>query len=126
MTLDMADALHLIGRVLVGGLFVLGGVKHFFIIPMMTEIMTKRGVPAAKLVLIAGSLFQVVFGALLIVGLYVPLSAFCLIVFTIVATVMFFNFWDHAPGPEREGLKNAFLTNFAVCGGLLLAAARAM
>jgi putative oxidoreductase len=126
MAFDLPEALHLLGRFLVGGLFVLGGVKHFFIIPMMTEIMEKRGVPAAKLVLIAGSLFELVFGALLIFGLYVPLSAFCLIVFTIIATVMFFNFWDYAPGPEREGLKNALLTNFAVCGGLLLAAAGAM
>lgn len=123
---NMADTLFLLGRFLVGGLFAFGGVKHFFIIPILAEMMDKRGVPSPKLVLIAGSLFELVFGALLIFGLYVPLSAFCLIGFTIVATIMFFNFWDYPPGPEREGLKNALLTNFAVCGGLLMAAARAL
>lgn len=125
MTFDLAEALHLLGRFLLGGLFMLGGVKHFFLIPLLTDIIGKRGVPSPRLVLIAGSIFQTVFGAALILGVFVAPAAFGLILFTAVATAMFFNFWDMS-GMERENAKNAALTNVALCGGLLITAAGAM
>jgi uncharacterized membrane protein YphA (DoxX/SURF4 family) len=48
---------------LLGGLFVFGGVEHFFILPLLTGIMAARGVPAARAVLIFGSLWQIVFAS---------------------------------------------------------------
>ncbi len=115
--------LEISGRLLLGGLFVMGGIKHYFIYSAILEMMTKRGVPFPKLVLIAGSVFQFVFGLLFIFGVAMPLASACLIIFTIAASIMLLNFWDLGPGPAREGLMNAFLTNMALIGGLLIAAA---
>jgi putative oxidoreductase len=123
---QFADILLIAGRILLGGLFVFGGIKHFFMVPLLTEVMTQRGVPFPKLTLIAGSTFQTVVGALLIFGIFVTPASFGLIAFTVLASVMFLNFWDMPAGEQREAAKNNVAVNVGVIGGLLLAAAQAM
>lgn len=126
MTLHLADTLLILGRILLGGLFVFGGIKHFFIVPILTEFMAKRGVPFPKFTLIVGSVFQIIVGALLMAGLFVVPAAFGLILFTVVASIMFLNVWDMAPGEPCEAAKNNIAVNVGVVGGLLVAAAQAM
>jgi putative oxidoreductase len=122
MPTEIDGLLWMLGRVLLGGLFVLGGIKHYFIMPAVLEMMTARGVPFPKLVLITGSIFQLACGSLFVLGIYTSLAATGLIIFTIAASIMLLNFWDLEPGPAREGLMNAFYTNIALIGGLLIAA----
>jgi putative oxidoreductase len=126
MQFQFADTLLILGRILLGGLFVFGGIKHFFMIPLLTDIMRQRGVPFPKLTLIAGSTFQTVVGALFMVGLFTVHAAFGLILFTIIATIMFLNFWDMPAGEPRVGAENNFAVNVGLIGGLLIAAAHAM
>jgi putative oxidoreductase len=123
MAIETSEILWRLGRFLLGGLFVAGGIRHFFIIPDLAEMMKTRGVPFPKQVLIAGSGFQLVCGLLFILGISVALAAAGLIVFTVSASIMLLNFWSLDEGPEREGLMNAFMTNIAMIGGLLIAAA---
>jgi putative oxidoreductase len=47
-------------------------------------------------------------------------------VFTIAASVMMANFWDMPAGEPREMLKGVCLSNMAIVGGLLIAAAQAL
>lgn len=125
MQLAMADGLPVVGRILLGGLFVAGGVHHFFLIAPLTQTIQKRGVPFPALVLIVGSLFQIACGALLMLGLYVAPAALGLVVFTVVASVMLLNFLD-MQGEHRETAKNTWKSNVAIVGGLPVAAAQAM
>ncbi|NKL78934.1 DoxX family protein [Rhizobium leguminosarum] len=114
-----------LGRLLLGGLYVAGGVHHFFVIVPLTDAIEARGVPFAKGVLVFGSMFQIVAGILLMLGLFVTAAAFGLIIFTLAATVMLLNFWD-MQGTARESAINSWKTNLAIIGGLLIAAAGAM
>jgi putative oxidoreductase len=125
MSFQIADLLLMVGRVLLGGLFVLGGVHHFFQLDFLTKMMTARGVPLAKLTLIVGSVFQAIAGLLLMLGLYVAPAALGLVVFTVIASVMFLNYWD-MQGEPREAMKNVWKSNIAIIGGLFVAAAQAM
>jgi putative oxidoreductase len=125
MSIDIVPLLLALGRVLLGGLFVYGGIHHFFMIPQLTEVMAARGVPFPRAVLIAGSIFQAAAGALLMLGSFVPAAAFGLVVFTLLASVMLVNFWDQE-GPARQTARNVFQSNLAIIGGLLVAAAEAM
>lgn len=124
MTLETTEVPRVIGRLLLGGLFVAGGIRHFFILPVLTQIMSARGVRAPRLVLVAGSIFQLVAGLLLMLGIGMVPASLGLVLFTIVASVMLLNFWD-VEGPAREAVMNGFLSNVAIIGGLLLAAAGA-
>ncbi|WP_246676252.1 hypothetical protein [Mesorhizobium sp. B1-1-5] len=49
-----------------------------------------------------------------------PFAAGALVVFTLATNVMLLRFWA-VEEPERQVLRNAFLINIAVIGGLLLA-----
>jgi putative oxidoreductase len=117
-----AAVLLVLGRVLLGGLFLFAGIRHFFLLEPLTGLLASRGVPAPRLALIAGSVWEGVFGALLILGIAVPLAAFALVGFTIVATALCLNFWT-MEGQQREVALNGALTNIGVVGGLLIAAA---
>lgn len=61
--LELSGLFLVVGRLLLGGLFVVGGVRHFFIAPQLVQAMTARGVPAPRLVLYIGSAYQVILGA---------------------------------------------------------------
>jgi putative oxidoreductase len=125
MDVEIGRVLLIVGRLLLGGLFVYGGVHHLFTIPAITEAMIARGVPAARLVLLAGSAFQFIAGLLLMIGVFVAPAALGLVVFTVAASIMLLNFWD-MEGPAREAAKNVWQSNLAIIGGLLIAAAHAI
>lgn len=122
LSADQAHIAILIGRVLLGGLFVLGGIQHFTSFPAVSEGMVKRGVPMARLVLVVGSIFQIACGVLLMLGLWVTAAALGLVVFTLAASAMFMNFW-RLGGEARAGAIGGWKTNLALIGGLLIAAA---
>ena len=124
MSNDLAVVAVALGRVLLGALFVIGGVHHFFALDPLTQALKARGLPAPRFCLIAGSIFQTLAGALLIFGLFVPFAALGLVVFTLVSSVLLVNFWS-LTGQARDSMRNVFLSNLAIIGGLLIAAATA-
>jgi putative oxidoreductase len=82
-------------------------------------------VPFPGAVLLAGTGLQIVAGLALMLGFFVTLASLALILFTIVASGLLLNFWDKQ-GEERIGMTNAFQSNFAIIGGLLLTAAQGL
>jgi len=101
MPIHYQDLLLMAGRVLLGGFFVVAGIHHFFSIPQISAAMAQRGVPAATPVLLIGSVFQIVAGALLLAGFCVPAAALGLVVFTFAASIMLVDFWNKE-GTARE------------------------
>ena len=69
MAPELADWLIVLGRFLLGGFFAWGGVTHFFALDPITRAMAAHRVPSPRLVLIAGSLFQIAMGVLLALGI---------------------------------------------------------
>jgi putative oxidoreductase len=117
-----ADLIVLAGKILLGGMFVVAGLRHLMIVPVLTLAVAARGVPFPRAALLAGTGFQIVAGLALVLGFFVTWASLGLILFTIVASGLLVNFWDKE-GEERIALANAFQTNIGLIGGLLLAAA---
>jgi putative oxidoreductase len=117
------DTLWLAGRILLGAPYLVGGIRHFFILPVLTQMIAARGVPAPRFVLVAGSTLQIVAGAALILGIHPAWAAVALIVFTLSASTMLLNFWS-LEGAERVNAINAWWSNIGLIGGLLLVAAQ--
>ena len=118
------NLLIIIGRVLLGGLFVIGGVRHFGELDPLTEACRARHVPLPRFSLVASSIFQIGAGAMLMIGLLVPLAALGLILFTLVASFVMVDFWNQE-GERRQGSINVWLSNLALIGGLMIAGATA-
>lgn len=115
------DLIVLVGRILLGGMFVVAGLRHLMIVPVLTTAVQARGLPLPRAIVLAGTGFQIVAGLALVFGIFVTWAAVGLIVFTAVASVMLVNFWDKE-GEERIALTNACQTNIGLIGALLLAA----
>ena len=110
-----------LGALLIGGMFAWAGVEHFVKFKAMTEYLAARRFPMPAFVLAAGSALEIVAGSLLAMGIAMPFAAAALVVFTLAANMLLLRFWA-CEGLERQTLRSAFLVNFAVIGGLLLAA----
>jgi putative oxidoreductase len=124
---SLSTALVTVGQLLMGALYVWGGLNHFGpaaekIIPMLAA----RGIPRPRGALYAVSVFQVVAGACLMLGIAVAPAAIGLAVFTVVASIVMCNFWDLPEGEAREMLKGVCASNAAIVGGLFIAAAEAL
>lgn len=124
MTAELQALGWIAGRFLLGGLFVVGGVQHFFSLETLSQAIAARGLPAPKAVLVFGSLFQIICGLAFVIGLYVQWAAIGLILFTLLASVLLINFWDMA-GAVRETAVRNWQSNLAIIGGLMIAAAYA-
>lgn len=109
----------LLGRICIGGIFLLAGVQHFqhFTPPLM--IMKGRGVPYAAPLLVIGSLWEIVLGILIMIGFWTVPAALGLILFLIPATIIFHNFWAF-DGIARVHHMHVVMTNVMVAGGLLV------
>ena len=122
---ELAPTLVVVGRAMLGFLFVAGGLRHLTIFAAIAKDMAKRGVPLPHVALAIGTAFQIAAGTLLILGIFVVPAALGLVVFTIAATLMMLNFWD-MQGETRAWCVNNWLSNIGIVGGLLLAAAQGM
>ena len=121
MSPEQVQWVEILARILLGSLFVIGGLHHLPIFGALSGQLAQRGVPLPRVALGLSTAWQIALGALLMAGLWVPWAASGLIVFTIVASLLLLNFWS-MEGHARAEAQNQFLTNVAVIGGLLFAA----
>jgi putative oxidoreductase len=57
---------------------------------------------------------------LLLLNWHPAIGALCLIVFTILASLLLLRFWEMDDPMKRTGMQNGFLANVGILGGLLL------
>jgi putative oxidoreductase len=112
------------GQVLLGSLFVIGGLRHIPILDALTAMVGARGLPFPRAAIIAATLFEIAAGTLLALGVYPAPAAFGLVAFTIAASVVGADFWN-LEGEQRAAMINVWLSNVAIVGGLLVVAGTA-
>lgn len=122
MPANITEVTWLLGRLLLGAYFAWAGIHHFTALAPISAAMAARGVPAARAVLVIGSIFQTVCGLALIFAFWPAWAALGLVLFTIAASTMLLNFWS-MQGDARASAVSTWKTNLALIGGLLIAAA---
>ena len=68
----------------------------------------------------AGMALDAIGCALILVNWHPAIGALCLIVFTVLASLLLLRFWEVDVPPMRVGMQNGMVANIAVVGGLLL------
>jgi len=115
----MTAILIVLGRVLLGGYFLQAGIRNCFKLELHTGMLTKFGMPMPRIALIIGLALQILGGLSVVLGIYPTWGAAALIVFTILANVLYHNF-TRFQGEERMSHLSSVLTNLGMIGGLLL------
>lgn len=108
----------LLARILLALMFVLSGISKLTGLEGTAGYIASVGLPAAQLLALGAGLLEVAAGAMLIVGFQARWAALALAVFTVMANVLFHNFWA-MPADKAFMQQLMFMKNLAVTGGLL-------
>jgi putative oxidoreductase len=122
MAASTADAFLLIGRVLLGWLFLVsaaGTGGKLWNPAGFAGYLKNLGMPAPELWSWIGALVELVVGAALILGVGTRYAALLCALFLIVATALAHRYWEY-PAAQMGNQYNHFLKNLAVLGGALV------
>lgn len=119
MPTDLNSTLYFIARLLLGGAFVVFGIRNIKALPRLTAAMETRGLPMARLAMMFGIGIQIVGGAMVATGLFAAWGAAALIFFVLVAAYLFHSPWDY-PADERTPHINACIMNTGLAGAFLM------
>ena len=111
----------LIGRILIGILFLVAGVMKAMNIAGTTAYMTRLGFPAPELMAYLSTVIELASGVLLIIGWQTRRVAWLLVVYLAIATGMAHRFWEYEQA-QRGNQINHFLKNLALIGAMLFVA----
>src|SRR3954451_24346774 len=91
----MTNNVLLIGRILIGILFVVAGIMKAMNIAATTAYMTRLGFPAPELMAYLSTVIELASRVLLIIGWQTRRVAWLLVVYVAIATGMAHRFWEY-------------------------------
>ena len=117
----MASMGVMIGRILLGQIFLLAGIHKMMDWQGTAASMTSQGMPWVPFFLTGAVIVETFGGLSLILGVRARLGAMLLAVFLVPVTLVFHDFWT-LDGPQRALQMIMFQKNLAMIGGLILLA----
>jgi putative oxidoreductase len=117
--LPHGDMALLIGRILLGGIFVVSGYGKVTAVAAFAASLEKRGVPFAPTMAIIGAYVEFIGGLLVVLGIEVRYVAVLMIAFVIVATLISHRFWE-LQDALRDAQRTQFSKNVAIAGGFFV------
>lgn len=109
----------LIARTLLALMFLLAGLSKFAGLDGTAGYIASKGLPLPQLLAIGTATLEVVGALLLIIGWQARWAALALAAFTLLASVLFHNFWA-MPAEQQMVQQLMFMKNLSVVGGLLV------
>lgn len=108
-----------IARVLAGAFFLYAGVMKIVGFAGTVGWIAFVGYPYPEVLAVAAIVLEIVGGVALLANRYVEPASYALAAFTVLAGVMFHQFWSAAPEMAANET-NHFLKNIVIAAGLLL------
>ena len=109
----------LIARILLALMFILAGFSKFAGLEGTAGFIASKGLPMPTVLAFLTALLEVVGGLAIAVGFHARIAALALALFTLLATLIFHNFWA-MPAEQQMVQQLMFMKNLSVSGGLLL------
>lgn len=116
---NLSDATALAGRVCIAALFLPSGISKIVAFTGISGFIASRGLPAPSVLAAMVIALELAGSVALLVGIRTRAFAFSLAAFTILAGLLFHNYWD-ASAAQAMLQKQAFFKNVAIVGGLLV------
>jgi len=112
--------LFLLGRVLLGGYFLISGIRHFKNLGPFAAYAQSKGVPAPKLAVMGTGLLLFFGGLGILSGAYIKCSVILLSIFFVFVTPKMHAYWTIADPMQRAAEQINFWKNVALWGAVLL------
>ena len=114
--LERGDLWRLVGRILLGGIFVVSGYGKLMGLAAFAASLEKNGVPYASALAPVGASVEFFGGVAIVLGVEVRSAALLMIAFVIVATLISHRFWE-LQDAARQAQLTQFSKNMAIIGG---------
>jgi putative oxidoreductase len=114
------DAIWLVARCLIGGIFVQSGFGKLMALDAFAASLAKSGVPMAEIMAVIGAAVEFGGGIEIVIGLQTRMAALLMFAFTVVATLISHRFWELADAAARKQQSVQFAKNLAIMGAFLL------
>jgi len=119
---QLSNPLALIARILMAAMFVMAGFSKIGGFEGTVGYIASKGLPLASVVAVLTIILEIAGGLAIMVGYKARIAAFLLGGFTLLAALIFHNFW--AVPAEQAFVQNMlFMKNISIAGGLFLLAA---
>jgi len=113
------DIVLLVGRILFGGFFIMGGAMHFMKLKDMTEYARTKGAPMPKLSVMGTGMVIMFAGLAVVFGVYQSISLLVISAFLLVITPIMHAYWKVADPNMKMMEMQMFLKNMALLGASL-------
>ncbi len=116
----LQDLFALVGRILLVGLFLVGGWGKVNGLEGTGKYIASKGLPSPDLLAMGAAALELIAPILIIIGFQTRLAALALAGFTLVASLLFHNYWAIADAGQAMQQYLMFSKNMAILGGLLV------
>ncbi len=114
------STLFVIGQVVLGGYFVISGIKHFTGAKGMTGYATMKGVPAPAASVALSGLMLLAGGLGVMFQMYTNIAYWLLVIFLVVAAFTIHDFWKAKDAQTKMIDMIQFQKNLALAAALLM------
>ena len=114
------NILFLIGRIIVGGFFLMNAFNHFTKAGMMAGYAQSKGTPAAKAAVLGTGVLLLLGGLSFLLGYHPTIGTGLLILFLLGVSFKIHAFWKITDPMARLGEQVNFMKNMAMIGFLLM------
>ncbi|MGH8852094.1 MAG: DoxX family protein [Casimicrobiaceae bacterium] len=114
-----SDVLALLGRALLAGIFVYSGLGKITAFQVSVGYIASAGLPMPQVLAVLAIFVEFFGGLALLIGFRARWAALAFVVFLIVITPIFHNFWS-APPADTMAQQTNFIKNIAIIGGMLM------
>jgi putative oxidoreductase len=111
---------QIIGQVIIAAFFIQSGIPNIRNKNMWKTRMAEQAVPLPGLVLFTGFVLQYVGALMVLFDFFTSIGAIILIVFLVVATLLFQRYWTASDPNQQRVMRLSFWANVCIVGGLLL------
>jgi uncharacterized membrane protein YphA (DoxX/SURF4 family) len=115
------DVVVLVGRILYAAIFVSSGINHFRNVHTMSQYTSSKGLPAARLGVLASGVVILVGGLMVLLGVWADVGALLLTAFLLVSAVLMHDFWRQSDPMAKMSERVNFFKNVSLAGASLIA-----
>lgn len=112
--------LFVIGRILLGGYFLMSGYSHFKNLKMLSGYAGSKSVPMPTAAVFVTGLLLLLGGAGILLGVYVQFAVACLVVFFVGVTFKMHDYWTLQEPMQKMTQEINFKKNLALLGAVLM------
>lgn len=109
----------LAGRILLSAMYVFSGTMKFIDVPGTAGHIAEKGLPIPEVTAIATGAFEVLAGLAVMIGWKTRYAAWLLAAFTVLAGVLFHDFWNYQGAEQVSQMLNLF-KNITIAGGFII------